>query len=176
MTLKITIETDSEKFKSNFDEVAKKFGVALDTAKNMIASMIRTQSTADIMAAGNFGEDYTGALKVEVDGNTITTTLDAPGASIFETGGTIHGNPLLWIGISGTDAEGTRASNYPDGLFSVNRRAGGVPLLFSVRDHAPKFFGTPSVFMPKKFHLEEIQLSVMENFKDVFNAEFRGGE
>jgi hypothetical protein len=173
--VKLTIDTNYEQFQSNFDEAAEKFGVALDTAKNMVASMIKSRGEADIMAAGNFGEDYTGALTVEVDGNTITTTLDAPGASIFESGGTIQGNPLLWIGISGTDAEGTRAGAYGDGLFSVNRKAGGVPLLFSVRDHAPKFFGVPSVFIPKKFHLEEIQLDVMEHFRDVFNAEFRGG-
>ena len=175
MTLKLSIETHSDQFKANFDNVAEKFSVALATAKNMIASMIRTRSEMDIMAAGNFGEDYTGALKVEVEGDTITTTLDAPGAEIFETGGTIHGNPLLWIGISGTDAEGTRPSNYPDGLFSVNRLT-GVPLLFSVSDHAPKFFGIPSVHIPKKFHLGEIQLSVMDTFKDVFNDAFKGGK
>ena len=175
MTLEISIEVESEEFKKGIENLSDRFEGAFDTAKNMIASMIKTQSTADIQSAGDFGTDYTGALTVEVDGDTITTTLDAPGASIFETGGTIHGNPLLWIGISGTDAEGTRASNYSDGLFSVNRKAGGVPLLFSMADRAPKFFGIPSVFIPKKFHLEEIQMSVMENFKDVFKDALGNG-
>lgn len=174
MTLELSIEVDSDTFESSVREHADNFKSAFATAKNMIASMIRTRSAADISAAGHFGEDYTGALKVEVDGDTITTTLDAPGASIFETGGTIQGHPLLWIGISGTDAEGTRASAYGDGLFSVNRIAGGVPLLFSVTDHEPKFFGVSSVFIPKKFHLEEIQVSVMENFKTIFEDALNG--
>jgi hypothetical protein len=168
MALEFSIEIDSEEFEKSIENLSDEYESAFDTTKNMIASMIKTRSIADIESAGNFGTDYTGALTVEVDSDTITTTLDAPGASIFETGGTIQGHPLLWIGISGTDAEGTRASNYSDGLFSVNRKAGGVPLLFSVRDHTPKFFGISSVFIPKKFHLEEIQTSVMENFTDVF--------
>ena len=53
-------------------------------------------------------------------------------------------------------------------LFSVNRKVGGPPLLFSMRDRSPKYFGIPSVEIPKKFHISEIQTRVMDNFADVF--------
>jgi hypothetical protein len=164
----IQFKVDTKAFKESLGKVAENFSEAVETTKNMIASMLREEITADIQGAGKFGAQYLSGLKVEVTDEGITTTLDAPGAEIFETGGTIHGNPLLWLPISGTDAEGTQASDYADQLFSVTRRS-GVPLLFSVRDRAPKYFGVPSVNIPKKFHIGEIQSIVMSNFQAVFN-------
>jgi hypothetical protein len=168
--MEFSITVDSEAFKKSLVDVSAKYETAFDTALNMIASMIKIRGDADIQGAGNFSEAYTAGLKVTVDGNRIITMLDEPGAGLFETGGTIQGNPLLWIPISGTDAAGIQAKNYGGGLFSVNRKAGGVPLLFSRRDRAPKYFGIASVNIPKKFHLEEIQLDVMSNFKAVFES------
>jgi len=170
MTLELTLTIDAAKFKNDIDAAAEGFDSALSATKNIIASMILDQSTTDISNAGKFGENYLTGLKVTVDGDQITTTLDSPGASIFEDGGIITGDPLLWIGISGTDAEGVQASAYGDKLFSVNRKSGGAPLLFSITDKQPKYFGISSVTIPKKFHLKEIQLSVMENFKAVFQS------
>jgi hypothetical protein len=162
----ITVDTDA--FKKSLDEVSAKYEIAFKTALNMVASMIKERSDTDIQNAGKFSEAYTAGLKVTVDGNRVITMLDMPGANVFETGGTIQGNPLLWIPLSGTDAEGVRARDYGIGLFSVNRKSGGVPLLFSVQDRKPKYFGISSVNIPKKFHLQEIQLSVMSNFTEVF--------
>jgi len=173
MTFSVTTDTVAPiKFQQNLAGLGDRIETALATAMNMAASMIREQTEADITSAGKFSSE---GLSVTVDdnGKTITTTLDMPGAALFESGGTIRGNPLLWLPISGTDAEGIQASDYGDKLFSVNRKAGGPPLLFSVRDHAPKYFGTPSVEMPKKFHLEEIQQSVMENFRSFFDTAFK---
>ena len=168
MTLEFSVKIDAEAFKSSFDDTADRYEAAFATAKNMIASMMLQAVTQDIQSAGNFGGTFLSGLSVTVDGDAITTKLDAPGADIFETGGTIHGNPLLWLPISGTDAVGIRASDYGDELFSVNRKAGGPPLLFSMRDRSPKYFGVPSVEIPKKFHIGEIQTRVMDNFADVF--------
>ena len=171
MTFSITVDAGaSEKFAQNWSELGEHFDTAFSTALNMAASMIKEQSAADIESAGQFSSE---GLEVTVDDKTITTTLDMPGASLFESGGTIVGNPLLWLPISGTDAEGIRASNYGDKLFSVNRKAGGPPLLFSIRDKSPKYFGIASVNVPKKFHLGEIQLNVMANFRDIFDTAFK---
>lgn len=175
MALELTIEIDSDAFKKSLEEAAADFDNALETAKNMVASMIEDQTKADILSAGNFGAAYADNLSVTVQGDEIITTLDAPGADIFQDGGTIHGNPLLWLPITGTDAVGTQAKDYGQKLFSVNRKAGGPPLLFSMSDKKPKYFGIPSVFIPKKFHLEEIQLSVMENFASVFKEAMNNG-
>lgn len=174
MSFELTLRVNPEEFKNGMDAVRDRFDQAFAVSKNMIASMMKTEVTADIQSAGNFGKDFIDGLSVTVDGDAIITKLDAPGASIFESGGTIHGHPMLWLPISGTDAVGVQASDYGDQLFSVNRKAGGVPLLFSIKDRAPKYFGVPSVTIPKKFHIAEIQTRVMDNFKDIFEAAANG--
>lgn len=167
--MELSFEIETAAFKNSIDETRDRFDQAFSVAKNMIASMMKTRVSEDIRRAGNFGDKFLSGLSVEVDGDMITTTINSPGAGIFETGGTIHGAPLLWLPLSGTDAEGIQASNYGDKLFSVNRKTGGVPLLFSIKDRAPKYFGVPSVNIPKKFHIEEIQKAVMDDFKEVFD-------
>ncbi len=164
------------KFQQNLAGLADRFEKAFSAALNMAASMIRDQAKADIQSAGKFGSQYTDGLNVTVENMRISMTLDAPGAAIFETGGTIQGNPLLWLPISGTDAEGIRARDYGGKLFSVNRRAGGVPLLFSITDKQPKYFGIESVTIPQKFHLKDTMNSVMGNFRAIFDTAFRAAE
>lgn len=173
--MEIDFKIDTTAFKASIDRVGENYEAAFATAKNMIASMMLEEVTEDIRSAGNFGERFLGGLTVKVDGEAIVTTLDAPGALIFEQGGTIEGNPLLWIPFSGTDAEGVQAKDYGDQLFSVNRNAGGPPLLFSVADRSPKYFGVPSVTIPKKFHIGEIQSRVMDNFEAIFQEAVRNG-
>lgn len=165
----MSVEINTDEFKAGLDLVRDRYDQAFAVAKNMIASMMRAGVAADIQGAGNFGNRFLETLTVTVDGDTITTKITAPGADIFETGGTIHGHPLLWIPISGTDAVGIEAGDYGGKLFSVNRKAGGPPLLFSVKDHAPKYFGVPSVTIPKKFHIEDVQARVMGDLKEIFD-------
>lgn len=165
--MKLSLQIDKEAYKKSVDEVRDRFSQAFSVAENMVASMIRQEVTADIKGAGKFSDKYLAGLSVTVEDHTITTELDAPGASLFETGGVIHGRPLLWLPISGTDAEGIQASDYGGQLFSVNRTS-GVPLLFSVKDHAPKYFGVPSVTIPKLFHIEEIQNRVADGLPEIF--------
>jgi hypothetical protein len=172
MEMSVTINSDA--FLKSVDRVRDRYDQALGVSKNMIASMLRTEIAAAIQNAGGFGSKFLAGLSVTVDGDTITTKIDAPGAGLFETGGVIHGHPLLWLPLSGTDAVGTPASSYGDQLFSVNRKTGGVPLLFSIQDHAPKYFGVPSVNISKKFHIAEIQQRVMANFPDIVEAALNG--
>lgn len=173
--VELSFRINTEEFKKGLNETAEKYSAALKTAENMIASMLKQQISADIAGAGNFGSQYLNSLSVTVSDHTITTKIDAPGADIFESGGTIHGKPLLWLPISGTDAVGIEPKDYGDKLFSVNRHAGGPPLLFAIKDRAPKYFGVPSVNIPKKFHIAEIEKRVMEEFPDILNAQLKGG-
>lgn len=160
------------KFGKNLAGLHDRFEKALTAAANMAASLMQERGRADIAASGNFGGDWVGGLHAKVEGAglknmRISMYHDKPEAEIFETGGTIEGNPLLWIPISGTDAEGTNVKEYGDQLFSATSRA-GTPLLFSVTDKMPKYFGIESVTIPKKWHLAEIQKSVMANFRKLF--------
>lgn len=176
--MKITASKEAGvKFKQNLAGLGERIHNAMIGAANMAASMIEKAAKADIQAAGKFGGQWVSGLHVDVSqgaGNNMLISMyhDDPRAAIFETGGVISGHPLLWIPFTGTDAEGVRASEYGD-LFS-SRSKDGLPLLFGRRDKQPKYFGVSQVTIPKKFHLKEIQDSVMANFRDYFDAAFRG--
>jgi hypothetical protein len=156
----------------------RRFRYAFTAAANMAAAMIEESGRIDIALAGNFGARWIEGLHVKASGTIgnmrISMYHDVPYAGIFETGGEIHGNPLLWIPLSFTDAKGIAASEYGSGLFRVDRRASGTPLLFSIADKKPKYFGVESVTIPQKFHLRDIQQSVMGNFRSIFDAAFKG--
>jgi len=167
------------KFQQNLAGLSKRMTLATKVAANMAAWMIEELARDDIAAAGNFGASWQEGLHVRVEGaaNNMRISMyhDIPFAGIFETGGEIHGNPLLWIPISGTDAAGIPAKDYGGTLFSASQpRKAGPPLLFSISDKAPKYFGVESVVIPKKFHLAEIQRSVMATYNVLFSAAFRG--
>jgi hypothetical protein len=172
MALKMSFTVNTDEFKKGLDETRDRYGQAMAVSRNMIASMMQTQVAADVAGAGKYD---TRAVSTLVEGDTITTTIDVPGADLLESGGTIYGHPLLWIPFSGTDAEGIQASSYGDKLFSVNRLTGGVPMLFSIKDRAPKYFGVPNVNVPKKFHVADIQQRVMASLKDIFESALGNG-
>jgi hypothetical protein len=172
LTLVVDTSAAEAQLQANMALLGERMQGAISASLNMAASMIKDQGDADIAGAGRFGAEWTDGLHVDVStaaGNMqISMYHDIPYAGIFEEGGQIEGQPLLWIGLSGTDAEGVRPRDYPGGLFAVNRRAGGPPLLFSTQDQTPKFFGVTSVTIPKKFHLAEIARNVMAGYKQLF--------
>jgi hypothetical protein len=126
------------------------------------ADAIEHEGRADIRSAGRFGRRWTDGFhaQVSVVGSgsfSIRVFDDVPYFNIFEYGGIIRGRPLLWIPLSfARDAIGVRARDFPGGLFRVNRKRGGAPLLLSIRDRQPKYFGKSQVRIPKKFHIRRI--------------------
>lgn len=176
--MRLTITRAAPKFQQNLAGLHDRFAKAMTATANQLASMWKDAAAADISSAG-FGQSWTTAIQTRVDGATaqnmrISLTLDKPGAGIFEKGGVIKGNPLLWIPFSFSDAKGTQASNYGGGLYSVNN-PGKRPMLFGLNDKMPKYFGIESVTIPKKFHLDQVQRSVMANFRAIFDTNFRAG-
>jgi hypothetical protein len=59
------------------------------------------------------------------------------------------------------------------GLFRVNRKGGKSPLLLSIRDGEPKYFGIAQVRLRKRFHLREIARDVMRRFVDFYDANLK---
>lgn len=169
-----------KKFKQNLAGLQDRMERAITATTNMIASMILDKIKEDMADAG-FGNRWTDPIGVTVEGTRslknmrISVTGGNAALAMFETGGRISGNPFLWIPLSGTDAEKVRARDYPGGLFSAKYpRKYGVPLLFSVADKRPRYFGIESVTIPKLFHSNEIVLSVMGNFRSIFEEQFHG--
>lgn len=136
------------------------------------------EARMNISQAGRFGTRWTQGLTAEIDdtrGNIVTQYEHAvPYWSVFQFGKVIHGKPLLWIPLSfARDAQGVRARDYPGGLFRVDRKSGKAPLLFSVLDQEPKYFGKERVRIPKKFRVLEIIRAVSKNIKLFFVEQLR---
>lgn len=168
--MKITIKLDVPKWKDALAGLGARFDKAVTAAMNMAASMVQERARIDIASAGRFGQRWFDAVHVDVLNNMrISLRLDIDYGNIFETGGVIAGNPFLWLPLSGTDAEGIRARDYGGPMFSAKSRT-GTPLLFSLSDKLPKYFGIERVTIPKLFHLRDDLRSVQDNFRQVFDA------
>lgn len=149
---------------------------AISESARISSQSIKTLGDADILAAGNFTDRWTGSFKADaLPANTdvlnprIQVTSTIPYFMIHETGGVIHGKPLLWIPLSYTGLK-MRAREYGRryGLFRVNRKGGKAPLLLSIRDRKPKYFGIASVRLPKRFGIRKICRNVMGKFPALY--------
>jgi hypothetical protein len=172
---RITFTNPGPKFKGQMDAIGARLITTIDKFMHMIQSMIKEKADADISSAGDFGPRWTDGLHVNVEGAApnmrLYMTHEIPYASVFQEGGTIEGNPKLWIPISGTDAamNRARAMNYPGGVRGGRGGNRARPLLFSVTDRKPKYIGVDSVTIPKKWHLEDDVNNVMSNYRSVFD-------
>ncbi len=161
--------------RSVFRQAARVRAAARDAADETAADIL-TLGRADISSAGNFGTRWTQGLHDEVTegGGSIRISVghDVPYFSVFEEGKTILGKPMLWIPLGfADDAKGVFARDYPGGLFRVDRKQ-GAPLLLSIADRQPKYFGRDHVVIPKKFHIVEIVKEAARRFKDLYRSFF----
>lgn len=167
------------KYKVKMDEHAKRHKNALMAATKQARDISLREARLNISSAGKFGPRWTKGLTADItetQGDIVTQYNHAiPYWSVFQFGKVIHGKPLLWIPLSfAHDAQGKRARDFPGGLFRVDRKAAGkAPLLFSVSDKEPKYFGKEQVRIPKKFRVLEIIRLVSSNIK-LFFAEQLG--
>jgi hypothetical protein len=146
------------------------------TARDMAAD-IKEKGDADIRAAGNFGEAWTSRffVRLTVRGNDhVITVGGSERFGLFERGGTIRGQPLLWVPVSSSGARNARVRDYPGELVRVER-PGKVPLLVSRDDHQAKFFGTSQITIPQKFHIRDVVRDVTRRLKEIYRRNFRNG-
>jgi hypothetical protein len=148
-------------------------GALLQTARDA-RDEILDRGRRDISGAGNFGTRWTQGLKGVLrrlggDQTQIFFTHAISYFTVFTKRTVIRGKPLLWIPLSfAADAQGVMARNFPGGLFRVDRKGGGAPLLLSVRTGEPKYFGKRSVTIPKKFAFFDIVRSVAANLRNIY--------
>jgi len=150
------------------------------TAKQS-ATEIQTRGRKNIRGAGNFKsprwqEGFRSIPRLKGRDFTIITSSIVPYFNIFEFGGIIHGKPLLWIPLSfAFDAFKIRARDFPGGLFRVDRKTGGAPLLLSIKTGEPKYFGKESVKIPKKFSIRVICKAVVKKMSTYFKRNMKRG-
>ena len=166
-----------------FQRATKRFGdrirIAVRETSQEVANEIEKQGNADIADSGNFGSRWQ-TLKADISegGGNIRISLSHPlakvGFWVHQNGATIKGKPLLWIPLSfADDAQGIRARDFPGGLFRVDRKSGGAPLLLSIKDKEPKYSGHEQVTIPKRFHVVEIATRIMRDFKKAYNKRLK---
>lgn len=137
--------------------------VAIQATANRAKDEIEEKGRADIAAGGNFSsarwqEGLHAKLSFKSrDDLNLRVTHDVPYWQVFEHGATIHGRPLLWIPLQGSEAASrkVRARDFGRPLFRVDRKKGGAPLLMS-DGGVVQYFGKDSVTIPKKWHLREV--------------------
>lgn len=169
--IEVTIEHVSGDIRKSLKSDKERLHKAISASANMVASMQSSQFKANIAQSGGKLGNLADGLSVTVAISdlqaVVSTTHERQYAHVFENGATITGD--MWIPLSDTDAAGVRPKEYPGGLFSIKRTATGRPLLFSIADKKPKYFGIESVTIPKKWNLHGIQESIMANFRSIFD-------
>ena len=165
ITVEITGGSVSERISKNVNATIEQVNAAVTAAMNMCRSMIEEQAKAMITGSGKFGGRWTDGLHVTLDNMRIGMSHDIPYADIFETGGTISGNPLLWLPLGDGPAEGEQL---------VAAKGASKPLMLSINDKTPKLFGIASVTIPKKWDMNGVVQNVMQNFSAYFSEAMEG--
>jgi hypothetical protein len=175
----------------SFKSTATGAGDALDWEVAFNASLRRRISTAAWLALqdvgkqvdllgrvaikrGGFGPKWQSAWKSKVYPSNkpsidaaIYTRHKVPYAGIFETGGTVKGNPLMWIPTRNVPVLGGRLRKMTPARFAKTigplsgpRRTSGsnrTPVLFGAipgsKKRVPMFIGVRSVFQKKRFNV-----------------------
>lgn len=178
MPLRFSISKPEPSWTETENKLFARITRAVSRTVDDVTEEILTRGRSDIAGAGRFGSRWTSGLQAEKQVEqfraTITIFHTVPYFNIFEFGGTIRGKPLLWIPLSfAADAQGKKASEFGSPLFRVDRKNGGAPLLLSVADRQPKYFGKEFVVMPRKFHIRDIIRQVANKVRAIYNANFR---
>jgi hypothetical protein len=185
-------------FAKAFADDYKKMATAATAAITQVAGEAKILGRANIAAAG-FSSKWQNALRSEVfpkSGVSLNAAAiifhKIPYSGIFDTGGTIHGQPLLWLPIeanlparSGLRAWTPAAYAKQFGpLVSVNV-PGRRPLLFArvmtrrrrgvgLREKPkPLFVGIDSVTIGKKFNITQIVRDAAARLPEIYAAKLK---
>lgn len=168
------------KFKRAVGENRSLFARAITGAARDVSALIIKNGRANMRAAGDFdSKRWQDGLHADVipkhgaiTNPRITVFHDVPYFMIFETGGVIKGRPLLWIPLSYTGIK-KRARDYGGGLFRVDRKRDGLPLLLSSADGQAKYFGKKQVRIPKKFTIGKISAEAARKMPELYELQVR---
>lgn len=161
-------------------ELPSAIAVAISRGARDAGADMQRRGREDIARSGNFGTRWTHGFFAHVEpkhGALLNAKINLTHrlwfAFIHEFGGIVRGRPMLWIPLSfAADAKGIYARDYArqyGGLFRVDRKSGGRPLLLSIRDKQPKYFGIEQVFIPKRWNLRGISRDIMSVFGQYYD-------
>lgn len=167
-------------FQGDLDKMAE----AATSAMAETAEAAKAKGRASISAAG-FSSRWQNSLRANVYPSGGGKSL-SPAAlifdkirysEIFQTGGTISGDPMLWLPIEANLPGGTKwtPAKYSASfgrLISINR-PGHRPLLVDARRRLPVFVGISQVTLRKKFNVDEAVASEAAKLPDRYAAKLK---
>lgn len=159
------------------------WAVAVTESMREVRDLLEVSGRNRLRRAGNFvSARWQQGLHVEVTPRTgallnpfITVSHDVKYSRIFEYGGVIKGKPLLWIPLGYTGLK-MRARDYGKrhgGLFRVDRKIDNLPLLLSIRDRKPKYFGKAEVTIKPKWGLRDATAQAGKRFGPILRRRLR---
>ena len=188
---KFTVKVDEPKWLAMIRAKEQPVAVAAEAALRDVAADAVQEGRADIAAAGEgfTHAEWLSGLQYRVFGDRVGGQATLSGvatifhkygiASVFETGATIKGHPLMWVPTDkGLARLGGARRPSRSGKKLTFATVKGVPMAFDaadkVRDRKPLYIGLPSVSIPKKFHIVDIVkkhaarlgLAFVKEFKD----------
>jgi hypothetical protein len=186
----ISIEVDLPAIKKAIEDKARPLAEAATAAMADVADAGRTAGRASIASAG-FSARWQRAFRSRVYPEGRDSLSPAAFffhrvsySSIFEEGGTITGDPLLWLPLPDTPKTigGQRTTprlwaSRKGKLRSVNR-PGRKPLLFgklsaSAKGDVPLFVGVQRSIIPKKFDIAGAVNNAADRLESAFEKHFR---
>jgi hypothetical protein len=181
--MKLVFSAPEPNFNQASDEIKGKILKAAAAAVDDAAQLAVKQGRANIASAG-FPTRWQNALAYGTDKRgdpsaPSATIFDRIGfASVFETGKTISGKPLLWLPIEANLPAGVKSpKKYGKKLVSVNV-AGKPPLLFDASDRkrGPLFVGVSRVNIRKRFDLRHIITEAAGQMGEFYQERLKGQE
>jgi|SRR5215831_1852689 len=155
----ITVERVSGNMAVECDRMAATAKTALFETATWAAAQMQEQCRSNIASSGKFHGQWIEGLVAQVvphGDDAIITVTHSMGQKIrpHAYGATIFGKPLLWIPFEfAFEAKNIKAKEYPGRMVRVNRRKGPPPILISIDDKMPKYFGKEQVTIPKRWNL-----------------------
>jgi len=175
MAMRLSMRGDpAEQFRRDLDKYRRNIEEALARTARKVAAEIKTEIFKDIQSSGNFGKPWKSAVKVETaikPGRAVITIRSSSSplgqaAKLFEHGGDVHGQPLLWIPLN--DRQSLRkAIVAAGGAVYVQSRA-GKHLLIGRDTHRPIAIGVESITQQKRFHIHDVVERVARQVLDIW--------
>lgn len=165
-----------EQLRRNLDKAHEVMKKAVSATAKETAKELRSAIFEDIQSSGDFGKPWKSSVKVESaigDGEaTITVRYSSSklgqAAKLFETGGTVHGDPLLWIPLN--DRQSLRkAIVRAGGAVYVHGRDGGHYLI-GRKTRKVIAIGAEQINQHKRFHIQEAVRRVADRVPAIYRA------
>jgi hypothetical protein len=175
------LDANAQKLRVRAKKFSERQTRAVQEVSQRAKAEIEDQGRANIAAGGNFSSArWQQGFQAKVSYRTrsdinIRVTHSVFYWRVFEEGAVIHGQPLLWIPLSFSEAgqRGVRARDFGAPLFRVDRKS-GAPLLMS--DSGPQYFGKESVTIPRKWNLRGIVRAVARRMNTFYKQAMRNGK